>query len=63
MELSSWQALNDHHHPQLRQAAVSVLVQAHQVMQDDRKLFDLMETLTKSQVHLCTYLFAREGLL
>ena len=55
------QAINDKEHPQLRQAAVSAIVKAHSVIEDDTKLFDKLGGLTKSQIHLCTYLFAREN--
>lgn len=57
-DLLSNQAFNS---PQagLRQTAATVLVKAHQVIQDDTKLFALVDGLTKSQINLCTYLFAR----
>lgn len=43
----------------LRQTAATMLVKAHQVIQNDNKLFELVDGLTKSQINLCTYLFAR----
>lgn len=46
-------------HASLRQTAATVIVKAHQTIQDDTKLFDLIDGLTKSQMNLCTYLFAR----
>lgn len=45
----------------LRQTAATVIVRAHLVIQDDTKLFNLLDGLTKSQMNLCTYLFARSG--
>lgn len=57
---SARQALNNQDYPHLRQAATSALVKAHRVLQDENRLFDLLGGLTKSQIHLCTYLFAKD---
>lgn len=55
------QALNNQEYPYLRQAATTALVQAHRVLQDDNRLFEILGGLSKSQIHLCTYLFAKDN--
>ena len=58
---SAGQALNDSTYPHLRQASIAALAKANLVLQDDSRLFEIIGGLTKSQIHLCTYLFAREA--
>lgn len=60
MEYVCVQALNSSQ-AALRQTAAMVLVKAHSVIQDDTKLFGLIEGLSISQINLCTYLFARSA--
>ena len=59
-DLAALQALDNPSYPHLRQAAIACISKAHTVLEDDPKLFAILGGLSKAQINLCTYFFARE---